>query len=379
MSRSAQHSGRRLLGYGVRAVVAMLLVGAMAGGISVLHWRADAKASVDPSPPLPVATMTIAFEPGYAVQQRFAGRLEPARETPLAFERGGLVTDILVEEGDSVAAGQIIAVLDQAPLQARRDGLLADRRRSEAELELAKLTTARQADLNDKGFSSAQRYDEARLNAQAIEATIASIDAAISALDIDIEKSVIKAPFDGTVAERYLDQGRIVSAGMQVVHLMETGEVQVRIGLAPEVASGLEPGMAMTLEAGEQRLDAKLVSLRPDLTTATRTVPALFAVEDADGLAFGDLVELVIDRDVEEGGAWVPLAALSEARNGLWSLLTTVEDEGAVLARREAVEILHVDGERAFIRGSFIDGDKVIIGGDNRLVAGQRITISDQG
>ena len=190
---------------------------------------------------------------------------------------------------------------------------------------------------------------------------------------------MIKAPFDGAVASRYLDQGRIVSAGMQVVHLMEIGKAQVRIGLAPEAAANLAPGVVMTLDASSHVLNATLISLRPDLTTATRTVPALFAVDNADGLAFGDLVELIVDRDVREDGAWVPLAALSEARNGLWSLMTTIKEDGAVIARREAVEIIHVDGERAFVRGSFIEGDQVIIGGDNRLVAGQRITISDQG
>lgn len=351
----------------------------MAGGISALHWRADAKASVDPSPPLPVATMTIALEPGYAVEQRFAGRLEPSRETPLAFERGGLVTDILVEEGDHVLMGEVIAVLDRKPLEARRNGLLADRKRSEAELELAKLTAERQQNLTDRGFASTQRYDEARLNAQALEAAIASIDASIEALDIDIAKSEIKAPFDGTVAGRYLDHGRIVSAGMQVVHLMETGDAKVRIGLAPDVAAKLEPGMEMTLLAGDDRLTATLVSLRPDLTMATRTVPTLFSVKVPSDLAFGDLVELVVARDVREEGVWVPLLALSEAQNGLWSLMTTIEEDGAMLARREAVEILHIEGERAFIRGSFRSGDQVIVGGDNRLVAGQRIAIDDKG
>ena len=114
MSRSTIPLGRRILGHGVRAVVAILLVGVMVAGVTILHWRADAKASVDPTPPLPVATMSIEMAPGYAVEQRFAGRLEPARETPLAFERSGLVTDILVEEGDSVTAGQVVAVLDQS-------------------------------------------------------------------------------------------------------------------------------------------------------------------------------------------------------------------------------------------------------------------------
>lgn len=379
MAGSTNSLGRRLLGYGVRAGVAMLLIGAMVGGITLFHWRVDAEASIDPSPPLLVATMTIELEDSYSVDQRFAGRLEPRRETPVAFERDGLVTEVLVEEGDPVDRGQVIAVLDQAQLHASRDGLRADRQRTEAELELALLTTERQAGLSGKGFSSVQRYDEARLNAKALKAGIAAIDASITALDIDITKSEIKAPFGGTVAGRYLDEGRFVKAGTEVIHLMEAGAAQVRIGLSPEAARAVRPGMVMALTAGDYHLDAKLISIRPDLSMATRTVPALLELQDADGLAFGDMVELVVTRDIPADGAWVPLAALSEAQNGLWSLLTTVESEAALIARREAVEILHVEGERAFVRGSFLDGDQVIVGGDNRLVAGQRISIRDQG
>ncbi|MEM8951446.1 MAG: efflux RND transporter periplasmic adaptor subunit [Pseudomonadota bacterium] len=379
MSGSQRSLVRRLAGYCAQALVAVFLVGAMAAGIATLHWRADAKVSADATPPLPVATMTIALKEGYRVEQRFAGRLEPRRETPVAFERSGLVTDVLVEEGDPVVEGQVIAVLDQDQLRARRAGLVADRQRAEAELELARLTTERQADLSDKGFASTQRFDEARLNAKALEAAIASIDAALLAVDIDIAKSEIKAPFDAIVADRFLDQGRIVSAGVPVVRLMEAGGAQVRIGIAPEAAQGLEPGIVMPLTAGDRQLDAKLISLRPDLTMATRTVPALLIVEDVQGLAFGDMVELAIGRDVSTEGTWVPLAALSEAQNGLWSLMTTAEDADAMVARREAVEILHVEGEQAFVRGSFLEGDQIIVGGDNRLVAGQRITVLGQG
>ena len=379
MSRSTRPLAKRLIRFGFQVFVAFVLIGTMAASIAAFHWRADAEASLAPSPPLPVSTMRIEIEDSYRIQQRFAGRLEPKRETPVAFERSGLVTNVLVDEGDQVDAGQVIAILDRDQLHARRKGLLADRRRMEAELELARITTERQSGLSDKGFSSAQQFDEARLNAKALEAAIESLDASIHSVDIDLAKSEIRAPFDAIVADRYLDQGRIVSAGVPVVHLMEAGAAQVRIGVAPTYVQDLEPGMVTTLSAGDRQLSATLVSVRRDLSPATRTVAALLTVADVQGLAFGDLVEFTVGRTIPTEGTWVPLAALSEARNGLWSLMTTVEEDSAVVARREAVELLHVEGEQAFVRGSFVEGDEVIIGGGNRIVAGQRIVITGKG
>ena len=93
--------------------VAGLLLAAVAAGAALLHQRAAARsADIVPTPPLPVATQVLRFEPSYEVTDRFAGRLEPARETPLAFERAGLLVEVAVDEGDPVAAGQLVARLD---------------------------------------------------------------------------------------------------------------------------------------------------------------------------------------------------------------------------------------------------------------------------
>ena len=74
---------------------------------------------------LTVLTRTLVAETGYQVPRLFTGQVEAARSSAVGFELDGLVAGIEVEEGDRVTAGQVLATLDSARLQARRTELAA--------------------------------------------------------------------------------------------------------------------------------------------------------------------------------------------------------------------------------------------------------------
>ena len=135
----------------------------MAGGIAGLHHMANATAPVEATPPVPVRAETVTASTGYTVEERFVGRLEPARRTELAFERNGLVTEVLVEEGDLVEAGEPVARLDTDKLKAERAQLSARRRELQSQLGLANLTLKRKKRLMDAGHDTVERHDQARL------------------------------------------------------------------------------------------------------------------------------------------------------------------------------------------------------------------------
>lgn len=364
---------RRILGVAASLMVAAVILGVMAAGVTGLHLRANAVPAVAPQPPIAVAATEITIEPRYEIAERFAGRLEAARSTALAFERGGLVLEVLVDEGEVVAAGEVVARLDTEILQARREGLVASRRQVAAQRELAVRTSDRRDKLSQKGFSSIQRFDEAKYEASALAAQIDSITAEIKALDIDIAKSELKAPFAGTIGARHIDEGAVIAAGTEILSLLETPRMQARIGLPPETAARLEVGAAFALRARGRDFEGRLIALRPDLDTGTRTVEALFALSHPETLHSGDLVELSLPRAVEARGAWLPLAALKEGEKGLWSVFTLIDDRGGPLVAREAVEILHIADDRAFVRGTFRPGTVVVTKGTNRVAPGQLV------
>lgn len=371
----ARRSLKRTLRWAAMGATAFTFVALMAAGITGLHQMADAAAPVEAAPPVPVRAETIRLSEGYVLKTRYVGRLEPARETRLAFELSGLVTEIVVDEGDAVAAGEVIARLDTAKLEAERGRLQARRHELEAQLALANLTVERKKKLMQSGHGSVEKYDEARFAVDGLKASLENVDASARVLDVDIAKSVLRAPFSGRVGTRLVDEGAVVSPSHPIVHLLEAEKRQVRIGVSVVSSSALTPERRYALSADGRTYSARLISVRPDLSAATRTVSALFEVDGAGELPFGRIMQLALDQRVDEPGYWLPMEALVEGRKGLWTVYT-LDGSGSPVVRREAVEVLYAERDRAFVRGTITAGTRVVLDGTNRVVPGQRVALA---
>ncbi len=354
---------------------AVVFIAAIGAGIATLHLRANAQGQPQPHPPVAVQTVSVTLQPQYAVQRTFVGRLEPARETSVAFESAGLVTAVLKDEGDRVATGDVIARLGTRKLTAQRDELQAQVRELEARKTLAELTLNRQARLTKRGWTAEQRLDEARATQAEVTAAIERVEARLAAVEIDLAKSEITAPFAGLVSARLVDDGAVVSPGAPVVTILEDARRWARIGLPPRVAAGLRADGLYTVQTPQGLRQARLLTQRPDLETGTRTVTVLFDVQGAEATPFGELVSLVHETRIDDPGAWLPLTALTQGVRGLWSVMTVIDEGGPARVQAESVEVLHVADGRAFVRGTLRDGARVLRNGTHRVVSGQHVAL----
>lgn len=366
---NAQRQNRpTALGWIAATAFCGLVVTGAAAAVFALHAR-KAEALIDAPEPLPIAAERIEREFSYETIERFAGRVEPARETLLAFERGGLLVNVGVEEGDVVKPGAVIAKLDTAPLKIRLDQLDAERRVTEADLDLARATLARREELKRKGHDSAQSFDDARFRVAALTARIAEIDARAAMLELDLEKSELRAPFSGVIGPRLLDEGAVVAAGSALASLQEVSRPRARIGAPPRVAADMEVGGIHKITVAGQTVRARLISIASTLNPSTRTVALLFKLAPDGGVPMGEIARVDVIRTLDAPGAWVPLSALREGRKGLWTLF--VVDDGAIAT--EDVAVVHVTGSSAFVAGGFPDGAIYAVDGLERLVPGQRV------
>lgn len=360
-------------------VVGIAFVGLAGAGIAALNHSAAIDPRSKPAQPVGVTAITVEQKSSYRTTVTYSGIIEAARQTALAFERAGLVVAVDKDEGDPVHTGDVIARLDTSQLIANRDRLLARQRELEAQLDLARLTRGRLNGLSQRGWTPEQRQDEADASVTRLTAAVAGIAAEVKALDIDIAKSVLRAPFDGNVTARAIDEGAVVAAGTSIVTLAETGRLQARIGLPPAIAAALDLDRTYHLDALGLRLDARVVAKRPDLAAVTRTVPVLFAItEPPHGVPVGEVASLTLERHIDEVGVWLPLTALKEGRRGIWTALVVSETGSQSVVAPVSIEILHVTDGRAFVRGSLRDGDRVVAAGTNRIVAGQRVALKSE-
>ncbi|MXQ06824.1 efflux RND transporter periplasmic adaptor subunit [Alphaproteobacteria bacterium GH1-50] len=361
-------------------VVTALAVGAVVTGTSVLAARSGEEIGPPPAPATPVAPVAVILQDSYAIERRFSGEIEPIREASLGFEARGSLSLVLVREGQRVAEGEALAEIDTRLLDLERARLAAARKALEADAELARRTNARQAELRERGFATDQRVDDTSLTLARAEAGLAELDAAIGAVEVQLEKAKIKAPFAGRVAARLLDEGTVVGPGAPVLALVEEGPVRFRTDLAADLASRLEAGTQVTVETEAGAFTASLTELSPTLDPATRARRAFFTLDG--GAPPAGLTGEIVIRDqisVAEPGLWLPLSALRQGPRGTWTVLTVdAAENGDLTAGLAAVEIVHLDSGRAFVRGTFKEGDLLLGTGAHRVVPGERVRIPGQ-
>lgn len=340
-------------------------------GSQTLADRAAAAELPTSAPPIVVAVAPLTLQDGYTIPRTLVGQIESGASVDLSFELGGRLTTLLFEEGDYIAEGTLIAQLDTALLEAEADSLTASRAATEAQLIFAETRLTRSQQLLLDGFASQEQRDSAQATRDELVNRIAEIDAGLASVSIRLEKSNLYAPFSGRVGAQSVDGGETISAGQHVLSLIRTTAPQLRVGLPLNI----DP---TTLTEAEVRIGttgyvASLSQIRPDIDPVTRTRTALFEIVATNDPIFGQTGALIIDMPVATDGVWVPVDALQEGAGDLWRILIAQDEGEATVVRYAAVELLHIEGTRAYVRGTFDDGALLINAGAHRVVPGQTV------
>ena len=332
---------------------------------------------------LTVSYVTVTPQAEFSTNRVYAGTSRAARRAELGFKRGGEVATVMVDLGDSVAAGQLLAQLDTRALasdlrRAQSEEVLAaaNRRSASAQTELAANTERRVRALRANGNVSQQAFDEAHLQyrvsraqLEVAQASLGRAQAAVEAMEVALSEAEIRAPFGGVIQARHVDEGSQIGPGSPALSLVETSKREAHIGIPESAVTSLTVGDAYTINWQNVSASAQLRSLLPEVNPNTRTVTAVFTVAD-QRIPLGAVVELSLRQRVPGNGFWVPIDALTAMDRGLWGVFI-IDAENIVQQR--LVEIVHNEGDRAFVRGLLSTSDRVVATGTQRIVAGQRV------
>lgn len=328
-----------------------------------------------------VAAEPLVQQSSYRVNRQYVGRVEAKQRVDLGFELAGTVAEVLVDSGDQVAAGQPLVRLDTRLLDDERAQLLASHDELVAQRQFATLDIKRQQKLRTQGFTAEQRMDELKAKAQVLDAKLRRQQALLAALDTRLEKSTLRAAYAADVARRYLDKGAVVSPGQAVLQLLEKANLQAEIGVPPAQVYALVVGQMLTIRHADSEYQAKLLSIGRAINPVTRTVNLKVSLPAAAVAVDGDFLFLSLEEYRQQSGFWVPSTALLGAVRGLWNLLVLIP-EGSLdrfVLERRSIEILHRDGDRAYVRGALQAGEQIVSAGLHRLVAGQMVRTMEAG
>lgn len=427
----ARHRSRWLIGVGL--VGALLAVGG-----PIFYTRLSAQkpeaAEASEAQPLAVETLIVEAVDSYSVSRSYTGEIAALRSSDLGFTRGGELVQVLVEEGAQVSFGQPLAQLDTQNLQtqrrqleaqmteararlleleqgARQEDIAAARaavRDFENQLLLQEQQRSRREFLYQQGAISREQLDEFSFNAETLKArldqaksnldkllngtrpeqieaqraVVAQLEASLADLDVDLRKSTLKAPFDGIVSVRQVDEGVVIAAGQSVIRLVENEAPEARIGMPENAASRLSAGSPVKVNLGSERYSATVKSILPEIDPQTRTQLVVFQLEPAalSRINPGQTARVEQIETIPTRGIWLPTQALTQDIRGLWSvyvlLPVTTEvqaTEAGYEVQPKAVEILHQESDRVLVRGTLQAGDRIVANGVHRLVPSQQV------
>ena len=440
MNNAARNTSSRPLLVGLIIVLLVVIAAVMAYQKGWLAGSGSAKYSVSTSDlasiktVLPVNAQRIHFVDSIEQTRRYTGLVRARRSSELAFELAGKIKEVLVDEGQTVQAGQVIATMETATLQAQQAATLAQLAQTKFlmnELEAgprkeqiaaasaqttaakseyadAKLRATRRQKLLKKNAISVEEYDQAKLGVQtakarwqaaaerlaelnagtrherlsAQQATVTQLKAAANEIEVAISKSNLLAPYSGTITKRYLDPGSIGQPTSPVCKLVEKSKLQARIGLPVSVASKVKVGQQYTVQVADVSCEVTALAKIQELDDVTRTQAVLFefSSETAQSIVPGQLCRIQITTEVETVGCWVPNSAVTGGVRGLSSLMKLVPDaEQPELfrVRRCDIEIIKTGSNQILVKGTIADGDLVISNGLHRVSSGQLVSLAE--
>ncbi|MEH6743417.1 efflux RND transporter periplasmic adaptor subunit [Hyphomonas sp.] len=358
-------------------IILLLVCAGLVFAAAQLRSKEGPKVAKTAPVPMAVQVAPVELVSAFTLNETYSGLAEARRNSALGFSSGGRIETIAVDVGDRVKRGSILASLDTRGLRAQLASASAVVDEARAAHALALSTVERRRTLKLQGHVSQQAVDEAEAQANTALARVEAAKAQADIFRVQIDLSRITAPFDGVVTARMSDEGAIAGAGQPILDLVEAAHLEARIGLPANSAARLVPGDAYTLQADTGAVEAVLRSVTGVIDPAQRTVAAVFEINDAEIIASGAVVRLNMERDIDEPGFWVPVKALSTASRGLWTIYVAEPTESGWHVASRPVEMVHTDGDRAFVRGAVTAGERVITDGLQRIVPGQPVEPRD--
>ncbi|REL35848.1 efflux RND transporter periplasmic adaptor subunit [Thalassotalea euphylliae] len=289
------------------------------------------------------------------------------RNSPLSAEQTGQL--LWIEEvGTQVSAGQVIARQDNRHLTLRLAQQQAELKQYQADVVYLKKQQQRLSTLNQTNHTA---LSELERTVKDLAVAINEVDATKLAMEqtkLAIEKSEIKAPFSGSISQRFVDEGVLVMSGSPVLQLVDTHHLDVKIAAPITIAPHIKANDKVLVKwQGELlELPVRTWSLAGD--QASRTFDVRLQADGSEMMA-GSAVTVSLPKAASKQATLVPRDALVLREQETFIM----KIDGQDTAQKISVLVGQGIGQWISVTGNVKAGDEVIIRGGERLQAGQKV------
>ena len=339
--------------------VIMALVAIIVAGCSVGKATVPETAEQDTTP-LPVE-ISIPQRADIHASYPTTATIYADSEAPVQARVGGEVTDILVEEGDRVEAGQILARLDGERLR-------LEMLRATAELEKTRNEYERYLSLRERGLVSAAAVDDLRYKVDALKASF-------ELKRLNYRYSDIRAPIAGTISLRAVGLGQHVQTGDETFRITDTTRLVAYLKIPQTELAKFAPGQEAFVKVDsvpDQGFLAAIARISPTIDTRSGTIKATVYIDNANGvLAPGMFGRFEIIYDKHENALLIPASAAIQEDS---ETVIFVAHENSVERRVVQTGIRSKD-QVEILAGLYAD-ERIVKTGLSGLRDGSRIVLS---
>ena len=338
-------------------------------GLSLLATGCQEE-TVEPPPPVrPVKMLEVGGGMG-PITREYPGRIRAVQQADMAFEVPGRIVEFPVKEGDVVAKGALLARLDPRDYQARVDAARADFDNTEVNFRRAQK-------LFEEGALAELERDRRRTTMQTSEAKLRTAEKSL-------EDTELRAPFDGVMARKLVEDFQNVRAKQQILVLQDESALEIRVAVPErdlvgrgrdfdpdEVTQRIKPRVEVAALPGRQ-FEARVKQLATIADPETRTFEATFVFPTPEeGILAGMTAKVIIDVPGAEAGLRIPArAAISDPKGAPFVWL--VDPESMTVGSRP-VELGEMAGSEIEILDGLSDGDLIAISGVYQLSQGMEV------
>lgn len=353
-----------------RFVIVIILLGIVLGGIfgyKFYQFGQMKQMLSQPQPPA-IVSVTRATTENWQPSIKAVGSIEAVNGIQVSNEVPGVIEAINFESGDVVSKGDVLirldAAIDEAALRTRR-----------AEAQLAQQEFKRVSDLLPKRAVSQSQYDEAKANFDAAGARVNEAEAQLS-------KKVIRAPFDGTLGIRMVDQGEYLPTGSPIVEVNMLHPIYVDYTLSEKYLPEIDRGYPVSVTVAavpEQVFKGKVSAINTSVNPETRTVRIRATLGNQDNLLRpGMFATIQTGQPRDNQVVTLPRTAISYNTYGNFVFVVEKNDQGELAVSRRTITTGEVRNGRAAVLSGLDEGETVVAKGLLRLRAGQRVEIQEE-
>ncbi len=285
-------------------------------------------------------------------EEAVVGTMTSNQEVSIVSELPQKITQVVFKDGNYVTQGAVLYTLHDGDIRSRL-------KQVDAELELAKLNKERMGNLLKTETVRQQEYDEAFMRFRSLEAQQ-------ELLQVELARTVIRAPFSGKIGISKVFPGAYVTPGAELVMLQDQSSIKINFSVPEKYLPLIQTGdkIRFTSELSDQEFTATISATEPDLDVQGRSLQVQAITNNADGQFRAGLSAKVYFRATDKGakGILVPTEALAPGDKGY-----TVFVIKNGVAKPMAVTISNRTETDAIITSGITPNDSIIVSNMLRL------------